>query len=103
MPDEVLPMRVVVECSAELAARFDALEAKMAFRPAWIAGYVNLGLYIGRKDKQGRIAKVWAVAEGLKPKLINGVPHFSIADVDRAMRNGREVDVRLDQSRKGAA
>jgi hypothetical protein len=90
---EAPDMRVVIECSAELAKRFDALEARLDFRPAWIAGYVSLGRYIGRSDKKGRVAKAWAKAEGLKVKMINGTPHFSISDVDRAMRNGRDVEV----------
>jgi phage regulator Rha-like protein len=89
----VSDMRIVVECSAELAKRFDELESRLAFRPGWIAGYVNLGRYIGKSDKKGRVAKAWSQAEGLKPKMINGVPHFALADVDRAMRNGRDVEV----------
>lgn len=93
MPGSVPPMKVVIECSEELSARLDAIESSIAFRPGWIAGHCALGRYIGRSDKRGRIAKAWAEAEGLKPKLINGVPHFSLADVDRAMRNGRDMEV----------
>lgn len=94
MPAEIPDMKVVVECSAELAKRFDELEAKLAFRPGWIAGYFALGRYIGRNDKKGRIAKAWALAERLPVKRINGVPHYSITDVDRAMRNGRAIETR---------
>jgi len=90
---DVPDMKVVIECSAELAARFDMLEAKLAFRPAWITGYTNLGRYIGRKDKKGTIAKAWAISEGLYCKKINGSPSWSISDVDRAMRNGRDMEV----------
>lgn len=72
------------------AMRADVL--KYGVRPAWLAGYVALGRYIGSFDKKGRKAKAWALAEGLKPKLIDGTPHFSLADVDRAMRNGRDIE-----------
>jgi len=68
--------------------------ARESFRPAWIEGYVALGRYIGSKDAKGRKARAWAVAEGLKCKMINGTPHFSIVDVDRAMRNGRAIETR---------
>lgn len=87
-------MKVLVECSEELASRLDAIERAIAFRPAWIKGYVNLGRYLGHSDKQGRIAKAWASEEGLRVKTINGMPHFAIADVDRAMRNGRSIETR---------
>ena len=80
--------------STELAERLDRIEQAVAFRPAWISGWVNLGRYLGHKDKQGRTAKAWAIKEGVTVKLINGVPHFPIADVDRAMRNGREIETR---------
>lgn len=78
----------------EVLERLDRIEQAVAFRPAWIAGYVHLGRYIGSVDKQGRKAKAWALAEGLKSKMIDGTPHFSIADVDRAMRNGRSIETR---------
>jgi hypothetical protein len=80
-------MTVVIE-------RLDRIEQAVAFRPAWIKGYAALGRYMGHSDTQGRIAKAWAAAEGLRPKLINGVPHFAMADVDRAMRNGRPIETR---------
>lgn len=80
------------------ARRLDDLEAKLAFRPAWISGYVALGRYIGSTDAKGRKAKAWADKEGLKGKEIDGTLHFSIADVDRAMRNGRAI-----QTDRGAA
>lgn len=83
---------------SEILERLERIEQAVAFRPCWIAGYVNLGRYIGRDDKRGRVAKAWAAKEGLKPKLINGVPHFSITDVDRAMRNGKVIE-----TGKGAA
>ena len=83
---------------SEILERLDRIEQAVAFRPAWIAGWVNLGLYIGSSDKQGRKAKAWASAEGLRPKMIDGMPHFSIMDVDRVMRNGRSIE-----TRKGAA
>lgn len=91
---KVPPMKVVLECSDELKARFDDLERAVAFRPAWISGYRALGMYIGRSDAKGRVAKAWAQAEKLPCKMINGTPHYSLADVDRAMRNGRPIETR---------
>lgn len=79
---------------SEILERLERIEQAVAFRPGWISGYVNLGRYIGRDDKRGRVAKAWAEEEGLKPKLINGVPHFAMSDVDRAMRNGRPIETR---------
>ena len=87
----------------QLIERLDRIEQAVAFRPAWIAGFVNLGRYLGHKDKQGRTAKAWAVEEGITVKLINGTPHFPIADVDRAMRNGREIETRLHSATPGQA
>jgi|AntRauTorcE11897_2_1112592.scaffolds.fasta_scaffold06231_7 hypothetical protein len=88
-------MKVVVECSDALSKRFDALESAVAFRPGWITGYANLGRYIGREDKKGRIARAWATEEKLYVKIINGSPSWSLVDVDRAMRNGRTVEVAI--------
>ena len=78
----------------EIQDELREIRMAMAFRPEWIAGYVNLGRYIGRSDKKGRVAKAWAAEEGLKSKEINGVSHFSMADVDRAMRNGKQIETR---------
>jgi len=80
---------------ARLGQRLDRIEASMAYRPAWIKGWVNLARYLGHDDKKGRTARAWAEAENLPRKMINGVPHFSIKDVDRAMRNGRAVETRV--------
>lgn len=79
---------------ADIVQRLDRIEQAIAFRPAWLAGYAALARYIGHADKQGRTAKAWAAKEGLKPKMINGVPHFAMLDVDRAMRNGSDVETR---------
>lgn len=87
----------------EIIERLDRIERAVAFRPAWIEGYVNLGRYIGSADKQGRKAKAWARAEGLRPKMIDGTPHFSMSDVDRAMRNGRVIETRLRKATPGQA
>lgn len=86
--------RVILECPKALIERLDRIERAVAYRPAWIAGYAALGRYIGSADKQGRKARAWAIAEGLTPKVIDGTPHFSMADVDRAMRNGRPIETR---------
>lgn len=98
---KVPEMKVTIECPEVLLERLERIEQAVAFRPAWIAGWANLGRYIGRKDKQGRIARAWAAEEGLRPKVINGVPHFAMVDVDRAMRNGRVIETR-QQERKSA-
>ena len=81
---------------SQVIEQLNRIEAATKFRPGWISGYVNLGRYIGRDDKRGRVAKAWAKEEGLKSKLINGVPHFSISDVDRAMRNGKVIETRKE-------
>lgn len=86
--------KVVIECSEELAAQLNRIERNMAFRPAWLCGPGALGRYIGTADRQGRKALAWARAEGIKSKSINGTAHFSISDVDRAMRNGRSIETR---------
>lgn len=85
---------MIGEFEAQLLQDMQELKQAVAFRPAWISGFANLGRYIGRSDKQGRIAKAWATEEGLTVKMINGTPHFSISDVDRAMRNGRQIETR---------
>lgn len=77
-----------------IADRLDRIEQAIAYRPDWIAGYANLGRYIGRQDKKGRIAKAFSEQENLTIKKINGVPHFSRVEVDRAMRNGRPIETR---------
>lgn len=78
--------------TSEILARLDNIEQAIAFRPAWISGWSNLSRYLGLKDKQCRKAKAWAAAEGLYCKMINGTPSWAIADIDRAMRNGRDVE-----------
>lgn len=81
-----------IEFEKTMLAEVRELKMALAFRPEWIAGYVNLGRYIGRSDKKGRVARAWATEEGLKAKEINGVSHFCLADVDRAMRNGKQIE-----------
>lgn len=78
----------------EVVERLDRIEQAVAYRPGWITGYANLGRYLGRHDKKGKVAKAWAEAEGLPCKKINGSPSWSLADVDRAMRNGRAIETR---------
>lgn len=85
----------------EILERLDRIETAVSYRPAWLAGYVALGRYIGSADKQGRKAKAWAQAEGLRCKMIDGTPHFALSDVDRAMRNGRRIETRLAQGTGG--
>jgi len=80
--------------AAQILEHLERIERAVAFRPAWLAGNCALGAYIGSKDASGRKAKAWATAERLPCKMINGTPHYSLADVDRAMRNGRAIETR---------
>ena len=70
------------------------LRKQLAAPSPWIKGNVALARYMGSTDKSGRAAKAFAAAERIAPKLINGVPYYSLVDVDRAMRNGRAVETR---------
>ena len=83
-----------VEFEETVLAEIRDLKQSMIYRPAWIAGYVALGRYLGSSDRQGRVARAWATEEKLKPKEINGTAYFNIADVDRAMRNGKQIETR---------
>jgi hypothetical protein len=80
-----------------ILAEVRELKMAMAFRPEWIAGYAALARHLGSSDRQGRVARAWATEEGLKPKEINGTAYFSMADVDRAMRNGKQIETRKAQ------
>jgi hypothetical protein len=80
--------------AAQILEHLERIERAVAFRPAWIAGNRALGGYIGSNDASGRKAKSWAAAERLHCKVINGTPHYSLSDVDRAMRNGRAIETR---------
>jgi hypothetical protein len=75
-------------------AEIREMKEALAYRTSWIAGYVALGRYLGSSDKQGRVARAWATEERLKTKEINGTAYFNIADVDRAMRNGKQIETR---------
>ena len=76
--------------------QLDRIETAMKFSSGYIAGYADLASYLGHTDKRGRTAKGWAAVEGLTVKPINGVPHFSKMEVDRAMRNGRAIETRKE-------
>ena len=82
------------EMMAYMQTELGEMKEAMAHRTSWIAGYVALGRYLGSSDRQGRVARAWATAERLKPKEINGTTYFNIADVDRAMRNGKQIETR---------
>ena len=88
-------MGLVAQLLGQILEVLFRLERGQMVRPAWLEGYVELARYIGSKDKKGRKAKAWAVQENLYFKAINGTPHFSISDVDRAMRNGRAVETAM--------
>jgi len=75
-------------------AEIREMKEALSYRTSWIAGYVALGRYLGSSDRKGRIARAWATEEKLKPKEINGTAYFNIADVDRAMRNGKHIETR---------
>ena len=75
-------------------AEIREMKEALSYRTSWIAGYVALGRYLGSSDRQGRVARAWATEEKLKLKEINGTAYFNIADVDRAMRNGKQIETR---------
>lgn len=78
---------------SKIESRFDRLEERIAYRPGWITGAVNLGRHLGFKDQKGRKARAWAEIEGIPCKIINGTPSWSLSDVDRAMRNGKKIEL----------
>ncbi|MDG1302382.1 MAG: hypothetical protein P8R37_12435 [Opitutae bacterium] len=81
-----------IEFEKTVLAEIREMKEALAYRTSWIAGYVALGRYLGSSDKQGRVARAWATEERLKSKEINGTAYFSMADVDRAMRNGKQIE-----------
>ena len=83
----------MTEFEAEVIKRLNRIEMTTKFQKAWISGYVALGRYLDWNDQQGRKAKAWVEAEKIYTKMVNGTPSWRIADVEKAMRNGKAVEL----------
>ena len=85
---------------AQVIERLKRIETAAKFHPGWISGYLALGRYLGWNDQSGRKVKAWVEAENIYTKYVNGTPSWRIADIDKAMRNGKRIELPKPEKKK---